>query len=150
MAEVLSISEIRARYDSEWILLADPETSDDLEIRGGTVLWHSKDRDEVYRKARQLRPRRAAFLYTGKLPKDAAIVLLADAVEAASRTLEEPSPARIQEVVNQIVRRRLSDGQLDESGLTLTDIKRIEETFTRVLMGIFHTRIKYQKERTAR
>ncbi len=92
------------------------------------------------------------FRYPGPKPssKEAAIVLLADAVEAVSRTLEEPSPARIQEVVNQIVRRRLNDGQLDESGLTLTDIKRIEEMFTRVLMGIFHTRIKYQKEQTTR
>ncbi len=88
------------------------------------------------------------FRYPGPKPstREAAILLLADAVEAATRTLGEPSPARIEEVVTELVRRRLNDGQLDESGLTLTELKRVEETFTRVLMGIFHTRIKYQKE----
>jgi len=91
------------------------------------------------------------FRYPGPRPssREAAIVHIADAVEAATRTLVEPSPSRIEEVVHDIVRRRLNDGQLDESGLTLTDISRIELTFTRVLMGIFHTRIKYQKEPAA-
>jgi putative nucleotidyltransferase with HDIG domain len=88
------------------------------------------------------------FRYPGPKPssREAAIVHLADVVEATTRTLGEPSPSRIEEVVSESVRRRLNDGQLDESGLTLTDITRIKETFTRVLMGIFHTRIKYQKE----
>lgn len=92
------------------------------------------------------------FRYPGPKPssREAAILHLADAVEAASRTLTEPSPSRIEEVVSEIVRRRLNDGQLDESRLTLTDISRVEETFTRVLMGIFHTRIKYQKEPAVR
>jgi hypothetical protein len=75
MDEVLTLAEIQSRYDSEWVLIEDPEVDEDLEIVRGKVLWHSKDRDEVYRKDMELRPRSAAYLYTGKLPTDAAVVL---------------------------------------------------------------------------
>ena len=75
MSEIMSVVEIQARFDSEWVLLEDPETSDTLEVKGGKVLWHSKDRDEVYRKARELHPKHSAILYTGKLPEGTAIVL---------------------------------------------------------------------------
>lgn len=75
MSEVMSMAEIQARFESEWILLEDPETTETLEVKSGKVLWHSKDRDEVYRKARELRPKHSAILYTGKLPEDMAVVL---------------------------------------------------------------------------
>jgi len=75
MKEILSFSEIKQRFDSEWVLVGDPETDDDLSLRRGIVLWHSKDRDEVYRKARQIHPDHSAVLYTGKLPKDAVVIL---------------------------------------------------------------------------
>lgn len=75
MEEVLTIAQIEAQFDSEWILVGDPQTNEALEVQSGKVLWHSKDREEVYRKAVELRPRRSAMLYTGKIPKDTAIVL---------------------------------------------------------------------------
>ena len=75
MKEILSFSEIKKRYDAEWVLIGDPETCDDFIIKQGVVLWHSKDRDEVYRKAREIRPNHSAILYTGKLPDDVAVVL---------------------------------------------------------------------------
>ncbi len=75
MKEILSFSEIKKLYDAEWVLIGDHETCDDLSVKRGVVLWHSKDRDEVYRKARQIRPNHSAILYTGKLPDDAAVVL---------------------------------------------------------------------------
>jgi len=75
MREILSFSEIKERFDSEWVLIADPQTNDDLSIKQGVVLWHSKDRDEVYRKAREIHPNHSAILYTGKLPDDVAVVL---------------------------------------------------------------------------
>jgi len=75
MSEIMSVVEIQARFDSEWVLLEDPETSDTLEVKSGKVLWHSKDRDELYRKARELHPKHSAILYTGKLPEGTAIVL---------------------------------------------------------------------------
>ncbi|MCH7787419.1 MAG: hypothetical protein IIC22_07905 [Chloroflexi bacterium] len=75
MGEVMSQAEIATRFESEWVLLEDPETTDALEVKSGKVLWHSKDRDEVYRKARELQPRHSAILYTGTLPEGMVIVL---------------------------------------------------------------------------
>ena len=60
---------------SEWVLVEDPETNDALEVQSGRVSFHSKDRDEVYRKTIELRPKRFAMLYTGKMPENTAIVL---------------------------------------------------------------------------
>ena len=75
MKEVLSLPEIKQRYDGEWVLIADPETNDDFSIKEGVVLWHSKDRDEVYRKARELHPNHSAILCIAKLADDVAVVL---------------------------------------------------------------------------
>jgi hypothetical protein len=75
MDDVMSIAEIDRQFESEWVLVEDPKTNEALEVQSGKVRWHSKDRDEVYRKAVELRPKRFAMLYTGKLPKDTAIVL---------------------------------------------------------------------------
>lgn len=88
---------------------------------------------------------RSSFRYPGPKPRfrEAGVVMLADSIEAVSRTLEDPTPSRIEHLVGQIVEKKLSDGQLDDSHLTLTDLKKIRETFTRVLTGIFHSRIKY-------
>ena len=74
-SEVLTIAEIQSQFHSEWILVGDPQTDDSLQVQSGKVIYHSKDRDEVYRKAIELRPKRFAMLYTGTLPKDTAIVL---------------------------------------------------------------------------
>lgn len=75
MDEVMSLIEIRARYKSEWVLLEDPETTETQEVKSGRVRWHSKDRDEVYRKAKELRPRHSAILYTGSVPEEMVVVL---------------------------------------------------------------------------
>jgi hypothetical protein len=75
MDEVLTIAEIEAKFDAEWILIENPSTDESLEIRSGTVLWHDKDRDEVYRRAVETRPKRFAIVYTGKMPRDTEIVL---------------------------------------------------------------------------
>ncbi|MBI4483061.1 MAG: hypothetical protein HY652_09245 [Acidobacteria bacterium] len=75
MDDILTIAQIEAQFESEWVLVEDPQTNEALEVQGGKVRWHSQDRDEVYRKAVELRPRRFAMLYTGKMPQDTAIVL---------------------------------------------------------------------------
>ncbi|RKY25963.1 MAG: hypothetical protein DRP79_05845 [Planctomycetota bacterium] len=87
----------------------------------------------------------ASFRYGGPKPqtREAGIVLLADACEAASRALDEPTSKRIEGMVNDIVTRKIEDGQLDESGLSLTDIAKIKDAFVRILSARFHTRIKY-------
>ena len=75
MSEMLTLAEIEAQFVSEWVFIEDPQTNHALEVQRGKVLYHSKDRDEVYREAVRLRPKRFAMLYTGTLPRDTAIVL---------------------------------------------------------------------------
>jgi hypothetical protein len=75
MSDLLTIAEIENQFQGEWILVEDPQTNDALEVQSGKVRWHSKDRDEVYQKAIELRPRRFAMLYTGTMPEGTAIVL---------------------------------------------------------------------------
>ena len=77
MASVMTVAEIKAQFDAEWVLVEDPQTDSDLEVQAGVVTAHSKDRDEVYRLATTSRPPRFAILYTGELPEDAAIILSA-------------------------------------------------------------------------
>ncbi len=85
------------------------------------------------------------YRYPGPKPqtKEAGLVLLADAVEAASRTLADPTAARIQGLVQKIVNKIFSDGQLDECELTLKDLHQIAKSFIQILMGISHQRIEY-------
>ena len=68
-------AEIFKQFESEWVLLENPKTDKHLHVKGGTVLCHSKNRDEVYRKAVELKPKRSAILYTGKIPKGTAVIL---------------------------------------------------------------------------
>jgi len=72
---ILTAAQIEAQFENEWVLVEDPQTNDALEVQSGRVRWHSKDRDEVYRKAVELRPKRFAMLYTGKMPEGSEIVL---------------------------------------------------------------------------
>ena len=73
--DVLTAAEIHSRLIDEWVVVENPQTNEALEVEAGKVVCHSKDRDEVYRKAIELRPTRFAMLYTGTIPKDTAIVL---------------------------------------------------------------------------
>jgi putative nucleotidyltransferase with HDIG domain len=90
------------------------------------------------------------FRYPGPLPqtKEAGLVMLADVVEAASRTLENPTPARIQGLVQHLVNRIFSDGQLDHCELTLKDLHSIAKSFNKLLNGIHHHRIEYSEKPT--
>jgi cyclic-di-AMP phosphodiesterase PgpH len=85
------------------------------------------------------------YRYPGPRPqtKEAGLVLLADQVEAASRTLSDPTPARIQGLVQKIINNVFADGQLDECELTLKDLHHIARSFNKILSGIFHQRISY-------
>jgi hypothetical protein len=73
--EFLTIAEIEARFPSEWVFVEDPQTDESLQVLAGRVRCHSKDRDEVYRKALELRPKRSAMLYTGPVPEHGEILL---------------------------------------------------------------------------
>lgn len=87
----------------------------------------------------------AEFAYPGPSPRsiETAIVMLADGAEAAARVLNDPTPQKIREVIDRIVRQRLDQGQLREAPITLAQLEIVKEQFTRVLAGMYHTRIEY-------
>src|SRR5213082_653966 len=86
-----------------------------------------------------------SFRYSGPKPqtKESAIVSLADIVESASRSLEKPTPQKIEQLVNELIEERIADGQLDECDLTLGELRVIVERFRFTLMTMLHTRIAY-------
>ncbi|MFZ1933610.1 MAG: HDIG domain-containing metalloprotein [Thermoguttaceae bacterium] len=93
----------------------------------------------------------SSYRYPGPKPqtKEAAVLMLADAVESASRTLVDPTPARIESLVREIAEYRLHGGQFDESGLTLRELRTIEKSMVMSLTSIYHGRIKYPEQRSA-
>jgi hypothetical protein len=91
------------------------------------------------------------FRYPGPKPqtKEAAVLMLADTVESASRALVEPTPARIENLVQDISMKRLLDGQFDACGLTLKELATINESLVKSLTAVYHGRVKYPDQRTA-
>lgn len=87
----------------------------------------------------------SSFRYEGPKPKskEAAIIMIADSVEAAVRSLKEPTKGKIDGLVRKIIKDKLNDGQLDECDLTLRDLDIIANSFLNILVGIFHERIEY-------
>lgn len=87
----------------------------------------------------------SSFRYEGPRPrsKEAAVVMLADTIEAATRTLANPSPEKMEALIRKLVREKLDDGQLNDSALTFSDLDKICSTFVTVLTGVFHERIEY-------
>jgi putative nucleotidyltransferase with HDIG domain len=100
-----------------------------------------------YHKALEADPtaRREDFSYPGPKPrsKETAILMLADGVEGASRALAEPTPSRIRGLVSRIIDERVQEGQLEQCGLTLSDLAKIRDAFIPVLTAIFHVRAPY-------
>ncbi|MDQ6809139.1 MAG: HDIG domain-containing protein [Verrucomicrobiota bacterium] len=94
--------------------------------------------------------REETFRYSGPKPqtKESAIVSLADMVESASRSLEKPTPQKIEQLINDLIGQRIADKQLDESPLTLADLNTIGERFRFTLATMMHTRIAYPKQET--
>lgn len=89
------------------------------------------------------------FRYNGPIPetKEAGIIMLADSVEAAVRSISEPTNGKIEEMVNNIIKARLNEGQLDNCDLTLKDLEKIRKAFLEVLTGIYHKRIEYPEDK---
>ena len=108
-----------------------------------------------YEKAKQLKGEDTVniddFRYPGPKPqtREAGLVMLADVVEAASRTLDNPTPSRIQGLVQRLINRIFSDGQLDDCELTLKDLHSIARSFNKILYGIHHHRIEYSEKRVS-
>jgi membrane-associated HD superfamily phosphohydrolase len=92
-----------------------------------------------------------SYRYPGPKPqtKEAAVLMVADAVESAARTLVDPTPARIENLVRSIALKRLLDGQFDECCLTLQELRTVEESLIKSLAAVYHGRIKYPDRQRA-
>lgn len=90
------------------------------------------------------------FRYPGPIPetKEAGIIMLADSIEAAVRSINEPTKGKIEEMVNNIIKDRLNEGLLDNCDLTLKDLSKIRESFLKGLTGIYHQRIEYPEDKS--
>lgn len=93
-----------------------------------------------------------SFRYSGPKPqsKETAIVMLADSVEAAVRSIASPSKEKIENLISKIIQDKLMDGQLDETNLTLKELEIIKESFIKGILGIFHERIEYPDTKEAK
>ena len=93
----------------------------------------------------------STFRYPGPKPqsKETGVMMLVDAVESASRTLSEPTPRRIQSLVRELTLKRLLDGQFDECGLTMSELRVIQESVVKTLLAVYHGRIKYPDQKRA-
>ncbi|NLA12163.1 MAG: HDIG domain-containing protein [Firmicutes bacterium] len=88
------------------------------------------------------------FCYEGPLPqtKEAAIIMLADAVEAGARSLAKPVGIRVEGLIRRIIKDKLNSGQMDECDLTLKELDQIGDTFAKIMAGIYHTRVEYPEK----
>jgi len=87
----------------------------------------------------------SSYRYPGPKPqtKEATVLMLTDCVESASRTLSEPTPARIEKLVHELAMNRLLDGQFDESGVTLRELRALQDSLVKSVTAHYHGRVKY-------
>jgi hypothetical protein len=149
MSSLILISHVKEGVELAKKHKLGKEIIDIIEQHHGTSLisfFYEKAKEQAEKKEGKAVPvKEEDFRYPGPKPqtKEAGLVMLADAVEAASRTLVNPTSARIQGMVQKIINRMFSDGQLDECELTLKDMHNIAKSFNKTLSGIFHQRIEY-------
>ncbi|UCD15172.1 MAG: HDIG domain-containing protein [Candidatus Omnitrophota bacterium] len=146
MSKLIIINHVKEGVDLAKKYRLNPKIIDFItQHHGRTLVYY------FYHRAKELEPEaehEEEYRYPGPRAcnKEAAIVGLADTIEAQSRTLEEPTPSRIEEMVKDVVKKRFMEGELDESDLTLKDLEKITQSFIRVLNAIFHTRVNYPRE----
>lgn len=124
---------------------------DFIETHHGTSLvsyFYTKAKQEAAQPGSAISPEEiseAEFRYPGPKPrtKECAILALADSCEAATRSLVDPTPARLEGMVNKIITKAYSEGLLDEAKITLEEVHRVGRAFLRILLGIHHNRIQY-------
>lgn len=128
---------------------------DFIEQHHGTTLveyfFHAATKQAETQPDQRSTVQESSFRYPGPKPqcKETAVLMIADAVEGASRTLDDPTPKRLETLVHEIAMKRLLDGQFDECSLTLKELATVEETLTKSLISIHHGRIRYPEQRTA-
>lgn len=149
MSALILIAHIKDGMDMAHRNKLGQDITDTIRQHHGTSLIHY-----FYDKAKQLKGEDAVniddYRYPGPKPqtREAGLVMLADVVEAASRVLNNPTPSRLQGLVQKLINRIFSDGQLDNCELTLRDLHKIAKSFNTILNGIHHHRIEYPENRT--
>jgi len=146
MSALILISHVKKGVELAKQHKLGPEITDIIQQHHGTSLiafFHRKAMEQA--SSRDETVREEDYRYPGPKPqtKEAGIVMLADVIEASSRTLIDPTPSRIKGHIQGITRKIFSDGELDESMLTLKDLHILGEAFHRILTGIFHQRVEY-------
>jgi len=149
MSSLILISHVKDGVELAKRYRLGKEIIDIIRQHHGTSLityFYEKAKDQGEKKGGKCLPvEEADFRYPGPKPqtKEAGLVMLADVVEAASKSLIDPTPARIQGMVQKMINKIFSDGQLDECELTLKDLHEIAKSFNKTLSGIFHHRVEY-------
>jgi len=149
MSSLILISHVKDGVELAKQYRLGKEIIDIIRQHHGTSLityFYEKAKEQGEKKGGKCLPvEEADFRYPGPKPqtKEAGLVMLADVVEAASKTLIDPTPARIQGMVQKMINKIFSDGQLDECELTLKDLHEIAKSFNKTLSGIFHHRVEY-------
>ncbi len=119
-----------------------------IQHHGTTVIsyFYNKALD-LEQKTKENKQLEDEFRYPGPKPqfREAALCMLADSIEAAARSLDEPTPTRLKSIVHMVIQRKFTDRQLDECGLSLTDLSKVENAFVKILIGIYHQRIDYPR-----
>jgi membrane-associated HD superfamily phosphohydrolase len=114
-----------------------------LQSHGSSVLKFFWDKSRRQAAEEGLEERNFRYRLPKPQSKEAAVVMLCDAGEGAARSLDNPSVGQLRNLVNGIIMDRLHDGQLDESGLSITDLKKLEDCLVHGLTAVFHNRIAY-------
>jgi putative nucleotidyltransferase with HDIG domain len=154
MSSLVLISHVKEGVELAKIHKLGREIIDIIQQHHGTSLisfFYHKARERMLMKGeKSTEVEEENFRYPGPRPqtKEAGLVMLADMVEAASRSLKDPTPARIQGMIQTIINKAFSDGQLDECELTLKDLHEIAKSFNNTMSGIFHHRVQYPEEAT--
>lgn len=146
MSSLIIASHVRDGLEMAEELKIPQKIRDMIPQHHGTKLmtyFYQKARDEVGDKSPELNE--SDFRYPGPKPqsKEAAILMIADQVEAASRTLADPNPDQVRELIKRLINTTIEDGQLDECDITIKELDLMIDGFQRILSGIFHHRITY-------
>ncbi len=146
MSSLILMSHVKDGVDLARQYKLGSKVYDIIQQHHGTGLiafFYQKAKDQENREMEQVEEE--TFRYPGPKPqtKEAALVMLADAVEAASRTLSQPTPARLQGMVQRIINNIFTDGQLDECELSLKNLHQIAKSFNTILSSIHHQRVEY-------
>ncbi|HEN21358.1 MAG TPA: HDIG domain-containing protein, partial [Desulfobacteraceae bacterium] len=152
MSSLILMSHVKDGVELSTKYKLGKEIIDIIRQHHGTNLitfFYEKAKEQAEKKdGKTIQVKQEDFRYPGPKPqtKEAGLIMLADVVEAASRTLVDPTGARIQGMVQKMINNIFSEGQLDECELTLKDLNEIAKSFNKTLSGIFHQRIEYPEQ----